>query len=77
MSVKASEEKRNTAPDADDIGEDVRDGIIINASGHAQELDRNFGLFSICATGIVIGNTWAALGSSIVSTLSLISFLGN
>lgn len=27
-------------------------GEVINASGHKQELDRNFGLPSICAVGI-------------------------
>lgn len=39
----------------------------VNASGHVQELDRNFSLLSITAVGIVTGNTWAALGGSIVS----------
>ncbi|CAL3967161.1 hypothetical protein PZA11_003555 [Diplocarpon coronariae] len=38
----------------------------VNESGHVQELERNFSLFSICAVGIVTGNTWAALGGSIV-----------
>ena len=37
----------------------------INGSGHIQELERNFSLFSICSVGIVTGNTWAALGGSI------------
>lgn len=36
-----------------------------NETGHIQELDRNFSLFSICSVGIVTGNTWAALGGSI------------
>ncbi|KAH7355145.1 amino acid/polyamine transporter I [Rhexocercosporidium sp. MPI-PUGE-AT-0058] len=38
----------------------------VNETGHVQELERNFSLFSICAVGIVTGNTWAALGGSIV-----------
>ncbi|KAK2624476.1 hypothetical protein QTJ16_006426 [Diplocarpon rosae] len=38
----------------------------INETGHVQELERNFSLFSICAVGVVTGNTWAALGGSIV-----------
>lgn len=42
-------------------------GEIINAGGHKQELDRHFNLISICAVGIVVGNTWTALGGSIVS----------
>jgi choline transport protein len=40
----------------------VRTGEIINASGHVQELDRNFSLLSICSVGICTGNTWASLG---------------
>jgi choline transport protein len=40
--------------------------IEINETGHVQELERNFSLFSICSVGIVTGNTWAALGGSIV-----------
>jgi choline transport protein len=38
----------------------------VNETGHMQELERNFSLFSICSVGIVTGNTWAALGGSIV-----------
>jgi choline transport protein len=41
------------------------DGLI-NASGHRQELDRNFRLINICGLGITTGNTWIALGGSIV-----------
>jgi hypothetical protein len=40
----------------------------INASGHIQEVDRNFSLLSITALGIVAGNTWTALGGAIVCT---------
>lgn len=42
-------------------------GDVINASGHKQELDRQFSLLSICSIGITTGNVWAALGGSIVS----------
>lgn len=38
----------------------------INETGHIQELERNFSLLSVCSVGIVTGNTWAALGGSIV-----------
>ncbi|KAI9756600.1 MAG: hypothetical protein M4579_003778 [Chaenotheca gracillima] len=44
------------------VNEPLKD---VNASGHVQQLDRNFNLISICAVGIVTGNTWAALGGSI------------
>jgi choline transport protein len=38
----------------------------INETGHIQELERNFSLLSVCSVGMVTGNTWAALGGSIV-----------
>lgn len=47
--------------------------VSINASGHVQELDRNFNLLSICAVGVVTGNAWTAAGGTIVSMPSDIS----
>jgi hypothetical protein len=41
---------------------------LINASGHKQELERQFSLLSICAVGITTGNTWVAMGGSLVCT---------
>lgn len=41
-------------------------GEVLNASGHKQELERNFNLLSLCSIGITTGNVWAALGGSIV-----------
>lgn len=38
----------------------------INPSGHPQELDRNFSLVNICGLGLTSGNTWIALGGTIV-----------
>ena len=38
----------------------------VNASGHQQELERNFGLLSTCGLALTTGNTWIALGGSIV-----------
>ncbi|KAL1304537.1 hypothetical protein AAFC00_003519 [Neodothiora populina] len=53
-------------PTTDDV---AQGSVVVNASGHTQELERNFSLVSICAVGIVTGNTWAALGGSIVIAL--------
>ena len=39
---------------------------LVNASGHVQELDRNFSLWSLAGLGIVVGSTWPAVGGSIV-----------
>ncbi|TKA78029.1 hypothetical protein B0A49_06890, partial [Cryomyces minteri] len=43
--------------------------VVINETGHVQELERNFSFLSVCSVGIVTGNTWAALGGSIVVAL--------
>jgi amino acid transporter len=51
------------------VVDSVETSHVLNASGHKQELERNFGLLSICATGIMTGNVWAALGGSIVVAL--------
>lgn len=42
--------------------------VPVNASGHAQELGRNFGFLSIASMAITSGNTWITFGGSIVST---------
>lgn len=42
-------------------------GDLINASGHKQELKRHFSLVSLCAVAITTGNTWVAIGGSVVS----------
>ena len=45
---------------------DVAHGELVNASGHIQEVDRNFNLLSLAGVGIVVGNVWPALGGSIL-----------
>ena len=65
--VKTGEEP--SAPDYS-AGDNIDLGEVLNASGHKQELERNFSLLSICSIGITTGNVWAALGGSIVCSLS-------
>ena len=65
LPVKDSAEKpRLEVEDTIDVGE------VLNASGHKQELERQFSLLSICSIGITTGNVWAALGGSIVSAIT-------
>ncbi len=45
------------------------DDGLINASGHRQELERNFRFINICGLGLTSGNTWIAIGGSIVSSI--------
>ncbi|KAJ6138212.1 Amino acid/polyamine transporter I [Penicillium samsonianum] len=40
-----------------------------SALGHKQELTRNFGLWSLTSLGIVIANSWASTGGTIVAAL--------
>lgn len=49
--------------------EDQHQGELINASGHKQELERNFSLLSICAVAVTTGNTWIAQGGSVAVAL--------
>lgn len=64
---EAEKNTKSLAGPNDDVDETLGTTVeIINAGGHKQELDRNFSLLSISAVGIVNGNTWAALGGSIV-----------
>ncbi|OJD20984.1 hypothetical protein ACJ73_07679 [Blastomyces percursus] len=53
LSTGSSEAKRSSSPEA------------VNASGHKQELHRNFSLISICAIAITTGNSWTAMGGSL------------
>jgi len=42
----------------------------VNASGHVDQLDRQYGLLSICATALTIDNAWVALGGSITISVA-------
>lgn len=42
---------------------------LVNASGHIQELQRNFSLLSLTGIGLVVGNVWPATGGAILVAL--------
>lgn len=46
---------------------DLSSEVGINASGHKQELERNFSLLSICGVAITTGVSWTSVGGSVVS----------
>ncbi len=57
-------------PSADDIaaGQDTvitLDGQVVNASGHRDQLQRGYGLLSICGLALSVDNAWVALGTSL------------
>jgi hypothetical protein len=65
-----SSEYDEKAKAADSTAAEDHSGELINASGHVQELDRNFSLLSICAIAVTTGNTWIAQGGSVTVALS-------
>ena len=44
----------------------IEQSELINASGHVQQLDRNFNLLTLAGVGLVVGNVWPAVGGSIL-----------
>lgn len=44
-------------------------GDLVNASGHVQELKRQYNLLSLAGIGITVGNVWPAAGGSILVAL--------
>ena len=49
---------------------------IINASGHRDQLDRQYGILSICGMALTVDNAWVAIGTSLnVAICRYISFM--
>jgi choline transport protein len=42
----------------------VETGEIINASGHRDQLRRQYGILSICGMALTVDNAWVAIGTS-------------
>jgi len=42
-----------------------KEGTIVNASGHKDQLQRQYGLLSICGLALNIDNAWIAFGGSL------------
>jgi len=37
---------------------------LINSSGHRDQLDRQYGILSICGMALTVDNAWVAIGTS-------------
>ena len=48
-----------------------KEGEIINASGHRDQLQRQYGLFSLCGIALNINSAWIVLGGSL--TISVLN----
>ena len=56
MPAPSSSEKRTVPYSGTDHGAEHEHGLReVNETGHVQELERDFSLFSICSVGIVTG----------------------
>lgn len=55
-------EKSFNASDDVAVGSDTE---IINASGHRDQLDRQYGILSICGMALTVDNAWVAIGTSL------------
>ncbi|KAK3495480.1 amino acid permease-domain-containing protein [Neurospora crassa] len=51
--------------DRDEIVAAVENGVVVNASGYRDQLDRQYSLLGLAGIAITIDNAWIALGSSI------------
>ena len=51
------------------------DGLDVNASGHRDQLQRQYGLLSICGLALTIDNAWVALGGSLTVSIRKITLL--
>ncbi|KAI4133558.1 MAG: hypothetical protein LQ347_002123 [Umbilicaria vellea] len=60
--------KGNDTVEAGTLVESER-GEIVNASGHRDQLQRQYGLVSICGLALTIDNAWVALGGSITVSI--------
>lgn len=48
----------------------VEGGTVLNASGHKDQLKRQYGLVGLAGIALTIDNAWVALGSSISVSIS-------
>lgn len=53
----------------------TRDGEIVNASGHKDQLKRQYGLLSVCGLALTIDNAWVALGGSLTVSIRTFNFV--
>lgn len=67
----ATTEENSSALSSSDVA--LGQGLALNVSGHRQELQRNFGLWSLCGLGFTSGNVWVALGGAIVRPSGIFS----
>lgn len=56
---------RNGSNEKSHPDHDIAEGEIVNASGHPDQLDRQYGILSICGMALTVDNAWVAIGTSL------------
>lgn len=65
----SKQEKRRSLSDGNDDVAVTMTGEIFNASGHRDQLSRQYGLLSICGMALTVDNAWVAIGTSLAISL--------
>ena len=53
----------------------IENGVNLNASGHKDQLTRQYGLLALCGLALNIDNAWIALGGSVTIAIGKYSKL--
>jgi choline transport protein len=67
-SNSAMEKKRDNTEGEE--GPDIAVGTTLNASGHKDQLQRQYGVVALCALALNIDNAWVALGGSVTIAIA-------
>jgi choline transport protein len=73
MTTSESPDLATEKPASTEDGIDFAVGQVVNASGHKDQLKRQYGLVTICALALTVDNAWIALGGSV--TISIGEYL--
>lgn len=65
MSTHGDEKDAESLPGANDAVVVGETGVRINASGHKDQLARQYGLVGLTGIAVTVNNAWVVLGSSI------------
>ena len=68
----SNEKDRKISGEDIEPGDDVAitlEGEIVNASGHRDQLSRQYGLLSIMGLALTVDNAWVALGTSLAVSI--------
>lgn len=66
--TESTSEEKKKAPEQEDTAVGTAHQLahqIINASGHRDQLDRQYGILSICGMALTVDNAWVAIGTSL------------